>query len=260
MMGKVYLTGAGPGDPDLITVKGLRSIQEADVILYDRLVNEELLKNAKPGAELIYCGKLPDFHLMQQETINRFLVKYAKKGNVVTRLKGGDPFVFGRGGEEAEALAMNGIPFEVIPGITAGIAAPAYAGIPVTHRDYGSSFAFITGHKKNGEKDTHKWEALAKGIDTLAVYMGVKNLQYIQKKLIEHGKNPDTPVAFIHWGTFQEQRTVVTTLCKASETAAKENVVNPSLIIIGEVVKMRKKISWFEQLTFSESLLVSEGF
>nr|WP_177201303.1 uroporphyrinogen-III C-methyltransferase [Bacillus sp. OV322] len=260
MMGKVYLTGAGPGDPDLITVKGLRSIQEADVILYDRLVNEELLKNAKPGAELIYCGKLPDFHLMQQETINRFLVKYAKKGNVVTRLKGGDPFVFGRGGEEAEALAVNGIPFEVIPGITAGIAAPAYAGIPVTHRDYGSSFAFITGHKKNGEKDTHKWEALAKGIDTLAVYMGVKNLQYIQKKLIEHGKNPDTPVAFIHWGTFQEQRTVVTTLCKASETAAKENVVNPSLIIIGEVVKMRKKISWFEQLTFSESLLVSEGF
>ncbi|SFB94288.1 uroporphyrinogen-III C-methyltransferase [Bacillus sp. OV322] len=259
-MGKVYLTGAGPGDPDLITVKGLRSIQEADVILYDRLVNEELLKNAKPGAELIYCGKLPDFHLMQQETINRFLVKYAKKGNVVTRLKGGDPFVFGRGGEEAEALAVNGIPFEVIPGITAGIAAPAYAGIPVTHRDYGSSFAFITGHKKNGEKDTHKWEALAKGIDTLAVYMGVKNLQYIQKKLIEHGKNPDTPVAFIHWGTFQEQRTVVTTLCKASETAAKENVVNPSLIIIGEVVKMRKKISWFEQLTFSESLLVSEGF
>ncbi|OIK08685.1 uroporphyrinogen-III C-methyltransferase [Bacillus sp. MUM 13] len=259
-MGKVYLTGAGPGDPDLITVKGLRSIQEADVILYDRLVNEELLKNAKPGAELIYCGKLPDFHLMQQETINRFLVKYAKKGNVVTRLKGGDPFVFGRGGEEAEALAMNGIPFEIIPGITAGIAAPAYAGIPVTHRDYGSSFAFITGHKKNGEKDTYKWEALAKGIDTLAVYMGVKNIQYIQKKLLEHGKNPETPVAFIHWGTFQEQRTVVTTLCKASETAAKEKVVNPSLIIIGEVVKMRKKISWFEQLTFSESLLVSEGF
>ncbi|WP_419883308.1 uroporphyrinogen-III C-methyltransferase [Peribacillus sp. B-H-3] len=259
-MGKVYLTGAGPGDPDLITVKGLRSIQEADVILYDRLVNEELLKSAKPGAELIYCGKLPDFHLMQQETINRFLVKYAKKGNVVTRLKGGDPFVFGRGGEEAEALAMNGIPFEIIPGITAGIAAPAYAGIPVTHRDYGSSFAFITGHKKNGEKDTHKWEALAKGIDTLAVYMGVKNLQYIQEKLLEHGKNPETPVAFIHWGTFQEQRTVVTTLCEASETAAKEKVVNPSLIIIGEVVKMRKKISWFEQLTFSESLLVSEGF
>lgn len=258
-MGKVYLVGAGPGDPELITLKGLRCIQEADVILYDRLINNELLNYAKPNAELIYCGKLPGFRLLQQETINHFLVKYAKKGNVVTRLKGGDPFVFGRGGEEAEALVKHGIQFEIVPGITAGIAAPAYAGIPVTHREYGSSFAFITGHRKNGEEDNHKWDALAKGIDTLAIYMGVKNLPYIQQKLLEHGKKPDTPVAFIHWGTFREQKTVVSTLEFATETAVKEKIENPTLIIIGEVVKMRQKISWFEQLNIDESLLVSEG-
>ncbi|KZN96035.1 uroporphyrinogen-III C-methyltransferase [Aeribacillus pallidus] len=258
-MGKVYLVGAGPGDPELITLKGLRCIQEADVILYDRLINNELLNHAKPNAELIYCGKLPGFHLLQQEIINHFLVKYAKKGNVVTRLKGGDPFVFGRGGEEAEALVKHGIQFEIVPGITAGIAAPAYAGIPVTHREYGSSFAFITGHRKSGEEDNHKWDVLAKGIDTLAIYMGVKNLPYIQQKLLEHGKKPDTPVAFIHWGTFCEQKTVVSTLEFAADTAAKEKIENPTLIIIGEVVKMRQKISWFEQLNIDESLLVSEG-
>jgi uroporphyrin-III C-methyltransferase len=258
-MGKVYLVGAGPGDPELITVKGLKSIQQADVILYDRLINDELLSYAKPDAELIYCGKLPDYHLLQQETINHFLVKYAKEGNVVTRLKGGDPFVFGRGGEEAEALAKHGIDFEIVPGITAGIAAPAYAGIPVTHRDYGSSFAFITGHRKKGEDDDHKWDALAKGIDTLAIYMGVKNLPYIQQKLLQHGKNPETPVAFIHWGTCKDQKTVVSTLEAAVDTAAKEKIENPSLIIIGEVVKMRQKISWFEQMNACERLLVGEG-
>ncbi|WP_409305988.1 uroporphyrinogen-III C-methyltransferase [Peribacillus sp. SCS-155] len=260
-MGKVYLVGAGPGDPELITVKGLKCIQEADVILYDRLINKELLAHAKPDAELIYCGKLPDYHLLQQDTINHFLVKYARKGKVVTRLKGGDPFVFGRGGEEAEAVAKAGIEFEIVPGITAGVAAPAYAGIPVTHRDYGSSFAIITGHRKEGEDDSLKWAALAKGIDTIAIYMGVKNLPYIQQKLIENGKTPDTPVAFIHWGTFSEQKTVVCTLQTAVETAARDNITNPSLIIIGEVVKMREKISWFEQLNAKEQkLLVSEAF
>ena len=156
MMGKVYLVGAGPGDPELITVKGVRCIQQADVILYDRLVNQELLDYAKPNVELINCGKLPNYHLLQQETINRFLVKYAQKGKTVTRLKGGDPFVFGRGGEEAEVCEKAGVPFEVVPGITAGIAAPAYAGIPVTHRDYSSSFAIITGHRKAGEDDDIK--------------------------------------------------------------------------------------------------------
>ena len=175
-MGKVYLVGAGPGSVDLITVKGLRCIQEADVILYDRLINQELLDYAKSNAELIFCGKLPNKHAMIQERINHLLVKYAKEGKVITRLKGGDPFVFGRGAEEAEYLVDHDIPFEVVPGITSGIAAPAYAGIPVTHRDLGSSFAIVTGHMRAGKVDTIHWESLAKGIDTLAIYMGVGNL------------------------------------------------------------------------------------
>ena len=152
-MGEVYLVGAGPGDPDLITLKGMKCIQKADVILYDRLVNEQLLDYSKPDAELIFCGKSPECHFLQQENINQLLVKRAKEGKIVTRLKGGDPFVFGRGGEEAEVLASNGIRFEIVPGITSGIAAAAYAGIPVTHRDYSSSFAFVAGHRKNFEED-----------------------------------------------------------------------------------------------------------
>lgn len=258
-MGKVYLVGAGPGDPDLLTVKGLRCIQEADVIMYDRLVNKELLTYAKEGVELINCGKLPDYHLLQQETINRFLVKFANKGKVVTRLKGGDPFVFGRGGEEAEALADNGISFEIVPGITAGIAATAYAGIPVTHRDHASSFAIVTGHRKKGEDDNIKWEALAKGIDTLAIYMGVKNLPYIQGKLLEHGKSPETPVALIHWGTLESQKTAVSTLAKILDTAKEERISNPCMIVVGEVVNLRKKINWFEPKQV-EKLLANEAY
>lgn len=258
-MGKVYLVGAGPGDPDLLTVKGLRCIQEADVIMYDRLVNKELLTYAKEGVELINCGKLPDYHLLQQETINRFLVKFANKGKVVTRLKGGDPFVFGRGGEEAEVLADNGISFEIVPGITAGIAATAYAGIPVTHRDHASSFAIVTGHRKKGEDDNIKWEALAKGIDTLAIYMGVKNLPYIQGKLLEHGKSPETPVALIHWGTLESQKTAVSTLAKILDTAKEERISNPCMIVVGEVVNLRKKINWFEPKQV-ENLLANEAY
>lgn len=250
-MGKVYLVGAGPGDPDLITVKGLKCIKLADVILYDRLVNKELLEYAKPKAELIYCGKLPNYHIMKQELINQILVKHALKGKIVTRLKGGDPFVFGRGGEEAEELAKNQIPFEVVPGITAGIAAPSYAGIPVTHREYGSSFAFVTGHTKD-EKEDIKWEALA-SIDTLAIYMGVKNLSSIQEKLLMHGKKGSTPVALINWGTTTIQRTVVTNLSNMIEDAKKEKIANPCMIIVGEVVRMREKISWFEE-SFLETL------
>ncbi len=259
MMGIVYLVGAGPGDPELITVKGIRCIQQADVILYDRLVNQELLDYAKPNVELINCGKLPNYHLLQQETINRFLVKYAQKGKTVTRLKGGDPFVFGRGGEEAEICEKAGVPFEVVPGITAGIAAPAYAGIPVTHRDYSSSFAIITGHRKAGEDDNIKWEAIAKGIDTIAIYMGVKNLPYIRKKLLEHGKKPDTPVALIHWGTLQNQRIAIGTLETIVDTAERELVENPSMIVIGEVVRFHNKINWFEKMK-EETLLVNEVF
>lgn len=245
-MGKVYIVGAGPGDVELITVKGLKCIQKADVILYDRLVNNDLLHYAKPDAELINCGKLPDYHLMQQETIHKFLVKYAKKGKIVTRLKGGDPFVFGRGGEEAEACRQAGVPFEVIPGITAGIAAPAYAGIPVTHRHHSSSFALITGHRKEGDEDNTQWEALAKGIDTLAIYMGVKNLSYIRQQLLLHGKDPDTPAALIYCGTLASQKTVVGTLETIAEIAEREQITNPSMIVIGDVVKLHHKVSWFE--------------
>lgn len=258
-MGKVYLVGAGPGDPDLITLKGLKCIQEADVILYDRLVNKELLNHAKDGVELINCGKLPDYHLLQQDTINRFLVKYAKKGKIVTRLKGGDPFVFGRGGEEAEVLAKSGVSFEIVPGITAGIAATAYAGIPVTHRDHASSFAIVTGHRKKDEEDNIKWESLAKGIDTLAIYMGVKNLPYIQGKLLEHGKSPETPVALIHWGTLTTQKTAVSTLAKVVETANNEQISNPCMIVVGDVVNLREKIKWFEGKQ-TENLLANEAF
>jgi uroporphyrin-III C-methyltransferase len=260
MMGKVYLVGAGPGAPDLITVKGLKCIKEADVILYDRLVNQELLSYAKENVELQYCGKSPEGHFLQQETINHFLVKHAKKGKIVTRLKGGDPFVFGRGGEEAEFLASYGVQFEIIPGITSGIAAPAYAGIPVTHREFGSSFAFVTGHRKNNEADNIKWESLAKGIDTLAIYMGVSSLPYIQEKLLIFGKNPDTPVALIHWGTLSEQRTVVGTLQTIVNVVKNEKITNPSLIIVGEVVNMRKKISWFEKLKVDHFSQTNESF
>ncbi|WP_203247747.1 uroporphyrinogen-III C-methyltransferase [Sporosarcina beigongshangi] len=251
-MGKVYLVGAGPGDVDLITVKGLKCIQEADVILYDRLINKELLSYAKPGADLIYCGKLPNYHAMIQETINHFLVKFAKQGKTVTRLKGGDPFIFGRGAEEAETLVDHGIPFEVVPGITAGIAAPAYAGIPVTHRELSSSFAIVTGHMRAGKDDSIHWESLAKGIDTLAIYMGVGNLPYICKQLTKYGKPSSTPVALIHWGTTETQQTVTGTLATIVDVVNKSTIKNPSMIIVGEVVNFHNKLQWFEQCELNE--------
>lgn len=246
-MGVVYIVGAGPGDVDLITVKGLRCIEAADVILYDRLINEELLAYAKKGAKLIFCGKLPNQHAMIQENINQALVHYAQQGLIVTRLKGGDPFVFGRGAEEAEVLAQNGIPFEIVPGITSGIAAPAYAGIPVTHRELSSSFAIVTGHMREGKDDTIQWESLAKGIDTIAIYMGVGNLPYIRQQLLKYGRNANTPVALVHWGTFAKQKTITGTLANIVDVAKRENIKNPSMILVGEVVALREKIQWFEQ-------------
>ena len=254
-MGKVYIVGAGPGDVDLITVKGLRCIQEADVILYDRLINNELLDYAKPGAKLIFCGKLPNRHAMIQENINLSLVQHASQGKVVTRLKGGDPFVFGRGAEEAEVLAEHAIPFEIIPGITSGIAAPAYAGIPVTHRELGSSFAIVTGHMREGKDDSIQWDSLAKGIDTLAIYMGVGNLPYITEQLLKHGKPATTPVALVHMGTYEQQRTVTGTLETIVDIAQQQHVKNPSIILVGEVVRMREKIAWYEQKLASEKVL-----
>ncbi|TCP23460.1 uroporphyrinogen-III C-methyltransferase [Scopulibacillus darangshiensis] len=252
-MGKVYLVGAGPGDPDLITVKGLKCIKKADVILYDRLINEELLEYADPQANLVYCGKLPNYHTMKQETINHFLVSYARSGKTVVRLKGGDPFVFGRGGEEAESLAQHGVAFEIIPGITSGIAAPAYAGIPLTHRDFSGSVAFVTGHRKQGLKEDEHWENL-KAIDTLAIYMGVSQLAYISEQLLKHGRSGSTPVALIQWGTTKEQKTVTGTLANMAAKAEQHHVKNPTMIVVGEVVRLREKLSWFEQLHPAEPL------
>lgn len=248
--GNVYLVGAGPGDPKLITVYGLECIQKSDVILYDRLVNKKLLDHARPDAELIFCGKLPGKHELIQEQIHELLVEKALEGKVVTRLKGGDPCVFGRVGEEAEVLADHDITFEIVPGITSGIAAPAYAGITVTHRDYASSFAIVTGHGRAEKQEDHlNWAALAQGIDTIAFYMGVGNLHYICKKLIENGKKADTPVAVIQWGTTEKQKTITGTLSSIEKLVQLAGIKHPSIIIVGEVVNLRKKIKWFEEMS-----------
>ncbi|MFQ3545149.1 uroporphyrinogen-III C-methyltransferase [Halobacillus rhizosphaerae] len=249
-MRKVYLVGAGPGDPDLITVKGMKAIQKADVILYDRLINKELLDYKKSEAELVYCGKSPNNHSLTQEDINRLLCKFANQGKTVTRLKGGDPFIFGRGGEEAEELALKKIPFEIVPGISSGSAAPAYAGIPLTHRDYSSSVAFVSGVAKNDADAEEYWKHLAKSMDTLCIYMGVKQLPDICDKLIRHGRSSDTPIALVHWGTTKVQETVTGTLSNITQEA--KHLKNPSMIIVGEVVRLREKLQWFEQLTLEE--------
>lgn len=247
-MSQVYLVGAGPGDPDLITVKALKCIQKADVILYDRLVNEELLKEAKPDADLVFCGKHPKFHILKQETINHLLVKYAKQGKTVTRLKGGDPFVFGRGAEEAEELAKHGISFEVVPGITSGIAAPAYAGIPVTHRDIGSSFAVVAGHRCKGKHEEIDWKSLSKSVDTIAIYMGISNLPYICEQLMKNEKKADTPVAVIQQGTTEQQRVVTGTLTSIVREVENSEISNPAMIIVGEVVRFRERLHQLELL------------
>ncbi|UFU00671.1 uroporphyrinogen-III C-methyltransferase [Radiobacillus kanasensis] len=246
-MGKAYLVGAGPGDPDLITVKALKCIQQADIILYDRLVNLELLKEAKSTCQLIFCGKLPKFHKMKQETINHLLVKYTAEGKNVVRLKGGDPFVYGRGAEEVEALVQNGLKYQVIPGITAGIAAPAYADIPITHRELGSSFAVLTGHCKKGKPEDIKWKSLAEAVDTIAIYMGISNLPHICEQLLRIGKLQDTPVAVIQEGTTVEQRVVTGTLGTIVGIVKAEEIRNPAMIIIGEVVRFREKLQLLKE-------------
>ncbi|HHY73945.1 MAG TPA: uroporphyrinogen-III C-methyltransferase [Bacillus bacterium] len=247
--GKVYIVGAGPGDPKLITIRGLECIKEADVIIYDRLVNKELLDYKKENCELIYCGKLPGKHGLIQDEINSQLVEHANNGKIVTRLKGGDPFIFGRGAEEAEILKENHLDFEIVPGISAGIAAPAYAGIPVTHRHYASSFAIVTAHGRAEKDQDHiNWQALAEGIDTLAFYMGVGNLHYICEQLMKYGKPRATPVAIIHWGTTNSQKTIIGTLEDIEEKCISAKITNPSIIVVGEVVTLRDKIRWFNEL------------
>ncbi|MDO0823422.1 uroporphyrinogen-III C-methyltransferase [Desulfosporosinus nitroreducens] len=246
--GYVYLVGAGPGDPKLITIKGSECIAKADVLVYDRLASRRLLTLARPDCELIYVGKSPDRHTLKQDEINQVLVDKGLEGKIVTRLKGGDPFVFGRGGEEAEALLNAGIQFEVVPGITSAIAVPAYAGIPVTHRDLTSSFAVITGHEDPTKNETSiHWDHLALSHGTLVFLMGMENLPLIAQKLMENGKKPTTPVGIIQWGTRPEQRTLVGQLDTIAEEVKMQEFTNPSIIIVGEVVSLREKLQWFEK-------------
>lgn len=245
--GIVLLVGAGPGDPKLLTIRAMEEIQQADVIVYDRLVNKEILRYAKQKVELIYCGKMPNNHLIPQEQINEMLVTQAKKGKRVVRLKGGDPCIFGRGGEEAEYCFDNGVAFELVPGITSGIAAPMYAGIPVTHRDFSSSLTIVTGHKRSGNVDELRWEHLANGSDTLIFYMGVSNLAIITAKLMEYGRSETTPVAIVQQGTTMQQKTMVGTLSTIVEIAQQEKAVSPSIIVVGDVVLLREKLTWFEK-------------
>lgn len=245
--GKVYLVGAGPGDVKLLTIKGKEALQKADVIVYDRLANPKLLEFAKPGCELIYGGKLPNRHIMRQDQLNHLLVEKALEGKTVVRLKGGDPSVFGRVGEEAEELTKYDIPFEIVPGITSGIAAPIYAGIPVTHREYGTSFAVVTAHSKSNDGNPNiDWPGLM-GIDTIAFYMGISNLGYICENLIQHGKKPEAPVILLQWGTYGRQKALEGTLATIETKAKDENFMNPAITLVGEIIKIRKKINWFEK-------------
>ena len=284
--GKVYLVGAGPGDPELITLKGLRCLRMADVVVYDRLVNLSLLDEAPSGAERVFVGKKTGCHSVKQEEIHVLLIHYARQGHLVVRLKGGDPFVFGRGGEEALALAQAGIPFEVVPGVSSAIAVPAYAGIPVTHRNHSSSVTIVTGHGcaygrhpfeshpqaslnppinrgptvdpdvSRGERseEVHasadvNWETLAKVGrcgGTLVILMGVDTLPHVTQQLLDGGLPADTPAAVIQQGTIPQQRVVTDTLVNIAECARRANITSPAITVIGAVVALRNSLNWFE--------------
>jgi len=258
--GIVYLIGAGPGDPGLITVRGRECLQRAEVVVYDYLANPELLRDA-PQAEAIYVGKSCGRHHRPQEEINSLLVDLARQGKIVARLKGGDPFVFGRGGEEAQVLHRAGIPFEVVPGVTSGFAAAAYAGIPLTHRDFTTSLGLFTGHEDPAKKlSTLDWEKLATGIGTLVFYMGMSNLATIAAQLVRHGRAPETPVAVIRWATTPRQQTLVATLATVAEEVEKNGLRPPAIIIVGAVVGLRDELAWFDRRPlFGRSVLVTRA-
>ncbi len=243
MNGKVWLVGAGPGDPSLITVKGLHCIRHADVLVYDRLVCKELLAEVPAGCEMINVGKTPNNHPIPQDEINQILVAQALMGRNVVRLKGGDPYVFGRGGEEVETLAQSGIPFEVIPGITSAIGGLAYAGIPVTHRDHASSFHVITGHLQQG-KDPQDWPTLAKLQGTLVILMGMSQIETICQQLIEHGKAATTPAAAVMCASHQVQKIAQGTLATLPQDVLREGIKSPALIVIGNVVQLQKLLQF----------------
>lgn len=243
-LGWVYLVGAGPGDPELLTLKAARLISEADVLVYDNLVSQAVLDLARPNAERIYAGKERGNHTLPQEQINQLLVRLARTGKRVVRLKGGDPYIFGRGGEEVETLHSDGINFEVVPGITAAAGVASYAGIPLTHRDHAQACVFVTGYLKDGSMDLD-WPGLARRRQTVVIYMGLSGLPYLCGKLIEHGLPGDWPVAIVQHGTQPTQRTVVGTLATLPALAEAAKLRAPTLIIVGKVVTLRDKLRWF---------------
>ena len=259
--GSVCLAGAGPGDPGLISSRALECIKQADAIVYDRLVSPRLLELARQDVELVYVGKASNRHTLRQDEINELLVRLAKENKTVLRLKGGDPFVFGRGGEEALYLRGQGIDFEIIPGITSAIAVAAYAGIPVTHRSIATSFAVFTGHEDPEKTESGlNWDKLATAVDTLVFLMGVENLPFITSQLMSHGLRVDTPVAVIRWGTTPDQETLVTTLGRAVADVEKRKLLPPAILIVGEVVRLREGLRWFDtRPLFGRNILVTRA-
>jgi uroporphyrin-III C-methyltransferase len=245
--GKVYLVGAGPGDPKLLTVKAVELLKEADVVIYDRLVGESILNLAPEKAEKIYVGKRSGKHEVPQDKITEIIIEKALAGGKIVRLKGGDPFIFGRGGEEAEALVEKGIKFEVVPGISSSVAAPMYAGIPLTHRDYAASVAIITGHRAGDAEKPINWAKISGAVDTMVILMGIESLEGIVNKLLEHGVKASKPVAIVESGTYPKQRTIISTLGNIVKEAESKQIKPPAVIIIGEVTELGRKLAWFKK-------------